>query len=43
MKSTRLLAWLAIAIGAIYFIVPLIGILLFLSAWPAAITDRVLR
>ncbi|MCD2181720.1 ABC transporter permease [Rhizobium sp. TRM96647] len=25
MKSTRLLAWLAIAIGAIYFIVPLIG------------------
>ncbi|MBB3975399.1 putative spermidine/putrescine transport system permease protein [Rhizobium azooxidifex] len=25
MKSTRILAWLAIAIGAIYFIVPLIG------------------
>ncbi|PTM92107.1 ABC transporter permease [Mycoplana dimorpha] len=25
MKTTRLLAWLAIAIGAIYFIVPLIG------------------
>jgi hypothetical protein len=24
-------------------LVPLIGILLFLSAWPAAITDRVLR
>ncbi|HVK90205.1 MAG TPA: ABC transporter permease [Mycoplana sp.] len=25
MKTTRLLAWLAIAIGAVYFIVPLIG------------------